>query len=230
MPGTKYTPFGGLGYWTNGKVIRIPGRRGFEKINSFYGQRYIKNLEKRVKETLHHKLPSFIQTFLNTRIVVGTIPWDTGNLHDSIVGAVVYRRGEGEVSLAGGKVFHTTPVAKKPQHWGLSLGGYEKHLVYNEKGGARMYRGRGKNYAANYQEAMRDPDEIVSSGDVVVVLEATIPYATYTNDNEGPLMGWFNDLSEIFEDQLRQELGIIAHDIKDGGIEHGIATQIGFKL
>lgn len=230
MKGKRIAPFGFLGYWTDGKVVRIRGRKGFEKVNSFYGQRYIKNLENHVKETLHLKLPTFVQSFLNTRVVKGTIPWDTGNLHDSIVGAVAYRKGEGEYSLAGGKAFHTKPVARKPQHWGLDLGGYEEHLVYGTHHRAIMYQGRGKKYAAYYQEAIRDPTEIVSKGDVVVVLEATIPYAPYTNDNEGPLMGWFNDLSEMFEDQLRQELGIIAHDIKDGSVGHGIATQIGFKL
>lgn len=229
MLGTKYTPFGGLGYWTNGRVVRIPGRRGFEKINSFYAQRYIKNLEKRVKETLHHKLPTFVQSFLNTRIVKGTIPWDTGNLHDSIVGAVVYRKGEGEYSLAGGKAFHTKPVARKPQHWSLDLGGYEEHILRGSNRKYTMYQGYGKEYAANYQQAIRDPDEIVAKGDVVVVLEATIPYAIQANDNEGPLMGWFNDLSDMFENQLRQELGVIASEVStDEGIEYGIATQIGF--
>lgn len=229
MPGTRITPFGNLGYWTNGKVVRIRGRRGFEKINSYYARNYIRNLEKRVKDILHHKLPTFVQSFLNTRVVMGTIPWDTGNLHDSFVGAVVYRKGEGEYSLAGGKAFHTKPVARKPQHWGLDLGGYDEHFVFDTHRRSTMYQGYGKEYAANYQQAIRDPDEIVAQGDVVVVLEATIPYAIQTNDNEGPLMGWFNDLSEMFENQLRQELGVIASEVStDEGIEYGIATQIGF--
>lgn len=229
MPGTKYMPFGGLGYWTNGKLLRIPGRKGFENINSFYGQRYIKNVEKRVKDILHHKLPTFVQSFLNSKIVKGSIPWDTGNLHDSIVGAVVYRKENGGVSLAGGKAFHARPVARKPQHWGLDLGGYEEHIVHGANRRARMYQGYGKEYAAYYQEAIRDPEEIVLENNVVVVLEATIPYAIRANDNEGPLMGWFNDLSEMFENQLRQELGVIASEVStDEGVEYGIATQIGF--
>lgn len=229
MPGTKYIPFGGLGYWTNGKVLRIPGRKGFEKVNSFYGQRYIKNLEKFVKDTLHHKLPTFVQSFLNSKVVKGSIPWDSGNLHDSIVGAVVYRKENGGVSLAGGKAFHARPVARKPQHWGLALGGYDEHLVRGAYRRSSMYQGYGKEYAANYQYAIRDPDEIVLENNVVVVLEATIPYAIQANDNEGPLMGWFNDLSEMFENQLRQELGVIVSEVStDEGIEYGIATQIGF--
>ena len=230
MKGKRIAPFGFLGYWTDGKVVRIRGRKGFEKTNSFYVRNYIRNLEGLVKDTLHLKLPTFVQSFLNTRVVKGTIPWDTGNLHDSIVGAVVYRKESGGVSLAGGKAFHTKPVARRPQHWGLDLGGYDEHLIRDNYRRGVMYQGYGKNYAAYYQEAIRDPTEIASKGDVVVVLEATIPYAPYTNDNEGPLMGWFNDLSEMLEDQLRQELGIIAHDIKDGSTGHGIATQIGFKL
>ena len=230
MKGKRIAPFGFLGYWTDGKIVRIRGRMGFEKTNSFYARNYIWNLERFVMDTLHHKLPKFVQSFLNTRVVKGTIPWDTGNLHDSFVGAVVYRKGEGEYSLAGGKAFHTKPVARKPQHWGLDLGGYDEHFVFDTHHRSVMYQGYGKEYAANYQQAIRDPDEIVSSGDVVVVLEATIPYASYTNDNDGPLMGWFNDLSEMFEDQLRQELGIIAYDIKDGSTGYGIATQIGYKL
>lgn len=231
MGGTRITPFGNLGYWTSGKVVRIPGRKGFEKVNSFYARNYIRNLEGFVKDTLHHKLPTFVQSFLNTRVVKGTIPWDTGNLHDSIVGAVAYRKGEGEYSLAGGKAFHTKPVARKPQHWGLDLGGYEEHILRGSNRKYTMYQGYGKEYAANYQQAIRDPDEIVAKGDVVVVLEATIPYAIQANDNEGPLMGWFNDLSDMFENQLRQELGVIASEVStDEGIEYGIATQIGFKL
>lgn len=230
MKGKRIAPFGFLGYWTDGKVVRVRGRRGFEKINSYYARNYIRNLERFVKDTLHHKLPIFVQSFLNTRVVMGTIPWDTGNLHDSFVGAVVYRKGEGEYSLAGGKAFHTKPVARKPQHWSLDLGGYDKDFVSDTHRRSTMYQGYGKEYAAYYQEAIRDPDEIVAKGDVMVVLEATIPYAPYTNDNEGPLMGRFNDLSEMLEDQLRQELGIIAYDIKDGSTGYGIATQIGFKL
>lgn len=231
MKGKRIAPFGFLGYWTDGKVALIRGRKGFQKINSFYVQRYIKNLEKRVKDTLHYKLPTFVQSFLNTRVVKGTIPWDTGNLHDSIVGAVAYRKGENEYSLAGGKAFHTKPVARKPQHWGLDLDGYDEHLVFGTHHRAIMYQGYGKEYAANYQQAIRDPEEIVAKGDVVVVLEATIPYAIRANDNEGPLMGWFNDLSDMFESQLRQEVGVIASEVStDEGIEHGIATQIGFKL
>ena len=229
MNGTRITPFGSLGYWTNGKVVRIRGRKGFEKINSFYVRNYIRNLERFVKDTLHHKLPAFVQSFLNSKIVKGSIPWDTGNLHDSIVGAVVYHKENGGVSLAGGKAFHTKPVARKPQHWGLDLGGYEEHILRGANRKYAMYQGYGKEYAANYQEAIRDPEEIVARGDVVVVLEATIPYAIQTNDNEGPLMGWFNDLSEMFENQLSQEVGVIASEVStDEGIEYGIATQIGF--
>lgn len=231
MKGKRIAPFGFLGYWTDGKIVRIRGRKGFEKTNSFYARNYIRNLEGLVKDTLHHKLPTFVQSFLNTKVVKGTIPWDTGNLHDSIVGAVAYRKGKGEYSLAGGKAFHTKPVARKPQHWGLDLDGYDEHLVFGTYHRAIMYQGYGKEYAANYQKAIRDPEEIVAKGDVVVVLEATIPYAIYTNDNEGPLMGWFNDLSEMFENQLRQEVGVIASEVStDEGIEHGIATQIGYKL
>lgn len=229
MKGKRIAPFGFLGYWTDGKIVRIRGRKGFEKTNSFYARNYIRNLEGLVKDTLHHKLPTFVQSFLNSKIVKGSIPWDTGNLHDSIVGAVVYRKENGGVSLAGGKAFHARPVARKPQHWGLDLGGYEEHILRGANRRATMYQGYGKEYAANYQYAIRDPEEIVLENNVVVVLEATIPYAIQANDNEGPLMGWFNDLSDMFEEQLRQELGAIASEVStDEGVEYGIATQIGF--
>ena len=229
MAGTKVAPFGYLGYWTNGRIVRIPGRKGFEKINSYYVKRYIKQVQEMASGVLHSKLPSFIKRFMDTAIVPGNIPWETGNLHDSIVAAVAYKKNSGSYSLAGGSAIHPHPVAHKKQRWGISIGGYEEHVVKGKHNRSLYYEGYGKEYAANYQDFARDPESNVIGTDIVIYFEATIPYSVPLEE-DGPEAGWFDQLTEMFVDKLRTEVNVVTQNFDDfgGAMAYGIQYQIGF--
>lgn len=231
--------WGAISYSPNGKLVRVKGRPGFERANSQFVKNYIRMLQKRTKDVIIHQLPQTVRSFIDTALTTKNVPRYSNNLRDSIVGAVAYKDGSGEFVLVGGRAIYGPKLARVPQTWGLDLGGSDTHLRVNKNGGAEYYKGYGRDYLENYAQRLRDPEEegIVALGDVVVILEATIPYALTLNDEPdfgrggNKHVGWFNDLSDMFKQKIAMEVNVVVNDVStDIGIgELGISTQIGYN-
>jgi hypothetical protein len=220
-------PFGNLGYWTNGGSVRIPGRSGFESKNAYFVKQYVKKVKETAKNILNKQLPQAVRSFIDTQLTVGTIPWDTGNLHDSFVGAVAYKDSKGTVRLTnGGQAIRARKMAYKMQHWSLDFGGLDQHNRGN------YYSGYGHVYSQDYAESIKDKEDGVGTMgyDVAVYLEATVPYAYYLNESSKQCAGWFDDIATAFASRIRTEANIAADTVASMDIFGDTDTISGFGV
>lgn len=219
---------GQFGYWQRGNSARIRGHRGFERANLSSVKKYIRQVQKVYRAALVKDLPNALQSFISSQLHEGNMPWDTGNLHDSIAGAIVYKNDGGANVL--GRTVIAKPVAREKQKWGLSLGGIERDQEI------RAYTGFGKHYAESFRD---DASRSLHSADAArydlqIYLEATIPYALPLEYQSGFNYHWFTDLSGIFADYIRVRTGIIVDQtnkkaiFNEGFTEWGVQAEIGF--
>lgn len=217
---------GHLGFWQRGNSVRVRGHKGFERVGPKV-KRYIQQVQVAYRTAIAKGLPKALQSFMDTQLRVGTMPWETGNLHDSMAGVIIYKNAGGAYTI--GKVVTAKPVASQPQKWGASLGGFDKDFS------GKRYVGYGRSYAKLFKD---DAEDSLGAGalmnyDLQIFLEATIPYASPLENNPGPCEMWLTELSDTFTDYIRLRTGIIVDrknktDILGGFTEWGIQAEIGF--
>lgn len=176
------------------------------------------------------------------------IPFDTGNLHDSIGLGLSIKGKMRKWTGAGGLDYLARPKlmtsykmlqgggeSKKSrsyrmQHWG-TFGGMIK-----------SGEGTGKDYIEAIDIKLSKRVQEKGEGDIVFLCFAAIPYAYPLNAGEGKgayYKDWFNDVTEKFYQQINQSLkyGFLSKDVfkyfrylsKDGGGKRRVALNINME-
>lgn len=224
-------------YWLspNGMVVRLPGQKGFLSLNEKWVATYIEKLTQSLTTVLINKLRTSVRKFITQR-VVGNVPIDTGNMQDSIVGAVLYQGGKHN-NWIGPSFYTLPPIAKKPQHWSEYMGGlisnYRKsHVIRSKKGkrySSEYYSGGwGYQYANAYIKKLRGRTagniEDYTEGDIVALLSANIPYSAIVDSNTN----WFSHLASYFAGYIQQVVGIEVETFSEVYGESNIFSPVGF--